>query len=581
MPLPTGPAKLLREVCKDAPAYGVALLPEKHYVLEVRALRAFRPLLSLAPEFSALNLYQLSLLTTLSYGWFGQQPDKPKATDTLRYPVLGTVGHVLQTCLACREEPAYYADAKQPNYPMLEDVPYSKRLEVMPFDPALYPQNDPGLGAKQETPSKVHFFNDARQGATDLINTDTQAYATHDDRMVLIAVRGTAESWDGWRDADAAQVPIEGGIGKAHQGFYDAYMAVRPFIDTYLRQFRSNQRIMVCGHSLGGAIALLLAEWIRRDYDENVILYTYGSPRAGDAEFVESAKALTHHRMVNHNDPVPSVPAPWMDTNKPLWISGVASATLVSGGVATVAGGILFAAGLTRFGGEPYSHQGEQRHFMPVQLLDKIASSVLWKPGCEGFEEAALASCIKQLGDADMPTRRHFVGQLFSANEHSMLGGYIPACWASLRRWQEAEATHGNVLTKREGDALAGQVETYRSRLRELNRQFRAEFPAGRPESRPMDRSASQRGQSYDMLTNRFGKFQQEIKHVEQELAATEITLQRLSALMTTPVTLKDLFGDRAQLPERQEFVARWLKHPENTASVRIAQIPAQAVSWA
>src|SRR5690606_6087906 len=122
-------------------------------------------------------------------------------------------------------------------------------------------------------------------------------------------------------DLDAAQVSYEEGIGQAHQGFYRAFKAVKAFVEPYLLNFYTDQKVVVCGHSLGGAIALLLAEWIRRNEQKfDVLLYTYGAPRAADRAFVEGASALVHHRLVNHNDPIPSLPATWMDTDKRLWI---------------------------------------------------------------------------------------------------------------------------------------------------------------------------------------------------------------------------------------------------------------------
>ena len=579
-PVPPGCAKLARDFAGDkVPNFGVGLLPEKHYVLEVRALRAFRPLLSLAPEFSALNLYQLSLLATLSYGAFGQVPEtlekseKPKKDFTFSYPKAGTVGHVLNTCLACYEEPTRYADSKKPAFPLVEDVPYSKRLEVVPFDPDRYPQNDPESGEKQETPSSVHFFNDARKGTTDWTNTDTQAYATHDDRVVLVGVRGTAEGWDGWRDADAQQVPIEGGTGKAHQGFYEAYMALRPFVEEYMRRFRRDQKILVCGHSLGGAIALLLAEWLRRNITDDVILYTFGSPRAGDADFVDGAKALVHHRIVNHNDPVPSVPAGWMDTKKPIWITGLAAT--VSGVLTPAAGGLVFAAGMARFGGKPYWHHGEQRHFMPLQLPGQIVSSVLWKPGCEGYEEAAMARCVAKMQKNDMPDRSQFMSQVLSAADHKMLDGYIPSCWASLRRWQETQTTGGYVISTTESNRLKLEVETYRTELQKWQRNADSEFPGGTIESRPQERAtALQRRSTMSDLQERQTAVNQAVRHNKKELEAIELTLQRLTSLSSTKLTMADVYGDCSELPELKTHIDRWAAHTENQASVRIAQIP-------
>ena len=61
--------------------HGVCLLPNKHNVLEVRPLRALRPMLSTDSQFCALNLYQLAIMATLSYNQFGQAPDKTPIRD--------------------------------------------------------------------------------------------------------------------------------------------------------------------------------------------------------------------------------------------------------------------------------------------------------------------------------------------------------------------------------------------------------------------------------------------------------------------------------------------------------------------
>lgn len=102
---------------------------------------------------------------------------------------------------------------------------------------------------------------------------------------------------------------------------------------------------------MGGAIALILAESscaTIKDQQYDILLYTYGAPRAGDAAFVEAAKPLVHHRMVNNDDMVPSVPAPWMNARRTIWLPGLASLFVIN----PVSAILIFVGGLVRVGGQ-------------------------------------------------------------------------------------------------------------------------------------------------------------------------------------------------------------------------------------
>ncbi|MDP0965097.1 hypothetical protein Q6264_29900, partial [Klebsiella pneumoniae] len=74
------------------------------------------------------------------------------------------------------------AEQQQRFYPIYEEVPYSRRFEILPFDPGLYSQNRPELEKNQEHPARLHFFDDVEFG------TDTQAFISHHDEVILIAV---------------------------------------------------------------------------------------------------------------------------------------------------------------------------------------------------------------------------------------------------------------------------------------------------------------------------------------------------------------------------------------------------------
>ncbi|MGV8864339.1 MAG: lipase family protein [Pseudomonas sp.] len=539
----------LNAASKLSELWGVCLMPNKHTVLEVRPLRALRPILSTDNEFCALNLYQLALMSTMVYNPFGQQPEtRPESKVT--FPMDPSFGNLFGDALINYRE-AWCMDNKQTSrfYPLYEDVAYSKRFEILPFDPILYELNKPTHGDEQEHPGNQHFFDDPKFFG----GTNTQAFITHHDEIILISVRGTQEFADILRDLDALQLPFEEGSGTAHQGFYKAYKAIKSFVQNYLNRFHSGQKIIICGHSLGGAICTLLAEALRcnnRKYD--VLLYTYGSPRAGDSAFVEGAAELVHHRIVNNNDPVPSVPAPWMNADWRVWVPG----TIV--GLGTPLGGVLFAGGLFRLDGDPYMHHGKQQHFMPVTFKDGERSSVLWDPGCESIEGAGICKLAheqdKQANGNDMPDRGMLLKQIFDSDDHKMLVSYIPFTWATLRRWQETEEAKQTVVTDREYRAVEQSILTLSDELKR--------------EEGIVRRDVKFRNNEPDQghVVNRLAR----------EINRLQVTLARLRKLNATKLKMADVYGNATQSPDFDASLKRWMAHKENVAHVQLAMIPSR-----
>lgn len=526
---------------------GVALMPLKHTVLEVRPLRALRPMLSTDPEFCALNLYQLALMATLSYCPFGQQPDgHPVKTTTVTFPIQPSVGNWFGDALAKSEE-LWRVDAaqKQAFYPLYEDVPYSKRLEIVPFDPGLYDVNKLTQEGDQEHPAKIHFLDDRTLGSD---ATDTQAFITHSDELILIAVRGTYELIaDGLRDADAFQVPFEDTDSKVHRGFYESAQTAYEFVVNYLEKFYAGQKLMICGHSLGGAVALILSEMLRRrpGFDYTLQLYTYGAPRAGDANFVAGAKGLVHHRIVNHNDPVPSVPGTWMDTKADVFGTGLAL-TFVN----VPLGLSVFFAGITNWTGEPYDHHGSLRHFMPVEFERGIKSAILWEPGCDTITQHAACSLAIQQKNG-LPHRPPLLAQIFQAGNHLMAGGYVPACWAVLLRWQQAHEKKRSRVTDLEFDRVANSLARITTQLREI------------------ERSLTARSEAYVRTQ------EDNIRALGLEKNRIAITVDRLKRVREERVTAHALYGSLLEQPEQLKAnVARWLAHPENKVKDPFAMAP-------
>jgi predicted lipase len=555
---PRPSAMLKQNAGAAAQQLGVALTPNQHHVLEVKALRSYSPLLSQSKAFCALNAYHLAVMTTFVYAPFGKakSSDAPYASSPPPYEIAGSIGQVLREQLPRMFRPTQFNSA-QPYHLLCEEVPYSKRLEVVPYDPERY-QAEAAEG--WQNPEDVHFLYDEA--------TETQAFVTHSDKLILISVRGTQELPDIGRDLDARQVPYAEGVGQAHRGFYEAFLATKGFVERYLEAFYTGeQTLMVCGHSLGGAIALLMAEWLRRSRSENTQLYTFGAPRAGDRAFVKGASALTHHRLVNHNDPVPGVPFTWMDAEWRLALLG--SVVLLS---APLIGATFLLGGLLNLQGDPYEHHGEQRHFMPRKAGAKSEASVLWQPGCAALEEqtcARYAAAIDLKGD--MPERVSLVRQALSAGDHSSDGGYSRAALTNLLRWNSSLERGGELFTQAEANDIRNRISKIEQELANWHPKSFTEFRwevRRRHDPRFYNKSDLELRALYDegiTLARRLS--------AEQRSQLSRIE-QRLMAQAMRRVTPNDVFGDLAQRSDLIELITEWRSIAEIKRAESLASVP-------
>lgn len=143
--------------------------------------------------------------------------------------------------------------------------------------------------------------------------SDSQGFAAYDpeERLALLAFRGTQS--DTLRDllinAQFRMVKAAGwGEARLHQGFVRAASAIWPAVEEWLSQSAA-QRLLVCGHSLGAAVATLIA-WRARHLGFATRLVTIGSPRVGDERFAASfdASGIDALRIVDGLDIVTRVP---------------------------------------------------------------------------------------------------------------------------------------------------------------------------------------------------------------------------------------------------------------------------------
>jgi pimeloyl-ACP methyl ester carboxylesterase len=133
---------------------------------------------------------------------------------------------------------------------------------------------------------------------------DAQGYGTvGPDGTVYVIFRGTqADSTkDVVADADVVPVSWPGG-GRVHRGFRDAENALSEPVEAWLARLGGAAPV-VTGHSLGAAMATLLAARVR-----GADLVTFGSPRVGSTEFAASFAGRNVRRYVDCCDMVTTLP---------------------------------------------------------------------------------------------------------------------------------------------------------------------------------------------------------------------------------------------------------------------------------
>ncbi|PSC69206.1 alpha beta-hydrolase [Micractinium conductrix] len=156
-------------------------------------------------------------------------------------------------------------------------------------------------------------------------HTDTRLILGWSDGTLALGYRGTASRTNAVTDLKFLRTPHQprafhaGHLALVHSGFWRAYTAngnrdtLRGEVQDIVGGFSgaSQPRILVTGHSLGGALAMLAAYDIAEAFPEaEVTVVTFGAPRVGNRAFAALHRARVPHafQLVNDQDPVPRVP---------------------------------------------------------------------------------------------------------------------------------------------------------------------------------------------------------------------------------------------------------------------------------
>src|SRR5580698_244020 len=146
---------------------------------------------------------------------------------------------------------------------------------------------------------------------------------------VVLAVRGTEGIMEWVQDARFSLVscPFAAGAGNTEDGFTAMYNSFRIGSDAkasaplcsalatlkFPKPVTATTSLTVCGHSLGGALATLVAlDVAANTIFKNPTVYTYASPRTGDSAFTAYYDHMVPNtiRVANRMDLVPKLPMP-------------------------------------------------------------------------------------------------------------------------------------------------------------------------------------------------------------------------------------------------------------------------------
>ena len=165
-----------------------------------------------------------------------------------------------------------------------------------------------------------------------------------DPKTAVVAIRGTETTMEWWDDFHWDLVPftqVTDG-GNVAQGFLDIYntfgtmspgqaqvsaapgtfaaQVARAAADGLAADLDPALPVVVCGHSLGGALATLLVADLTANTPLKPQAWTFASPRAGDAAFAARYGALStvSWRIYNQVNVVPYFPVDVTDNYQPV-----------------------------------------------------------------------------------------------------------------------------------------------------------------------------------------------------------------------------------------------------------------------
>lgn len=149
--------------------------------------------------------------------------------------------------------------------------------------------------------------------------TDTQGFALILGRVLTITFRGSQQAQDWLTNFSTwhTTYPYDNTDSdiRVHAGFIAAYKSVRDKVHLVLQSHEKEfDKVFVCGHSLGGALATLCAVDIQYNFPQYLLeAWPTANPKVGNKAFVKSFNRRVPNciRTYMRTDLVPELPPCW------------------------------------------------------------------------------------------------------------------------------------------------------------------------------------------------------------------------------------------------------------------------------
>lgn len=134
--------------------------------------------------------------------------------------------------------------------------------------------------------------------------TDIRGFAASINNTLYIALRGSSSAQNWIDDFEFRLVDYDNCAGcSVHHGFYKSALGIKSQV---IDAIENHENIIVTGHSYGAAVAQILA----LEINKTVVVYNFGQPRTGNAEFAHYTNQMlpNYWRVTHDRDIVPHLP---------------------------------------------------------------------------------------------------------------------------------------------------------------------------------------------------------------------------------------------------------------------------------